>query len=396
MKKGTKVAEKKEVKKSQKQEFAEVDDILDSIREEYPEIKIGRGTQEYIDEVLTIKHFPSGIPQLDFLLDGGVPVGRFMVLYGPESSGKTTLAMAFISQYMAANPNDYVLILDAENSVEPKWYARFNVPMERVIVVPGTMPLEDMVTAGHKLLRRMREKGKKVGIAMLDSIRQMSPAIEIEGKKEGRGFAEANMRQDHVGTAARKTRQFLAMWNPVIRTMECATIVITHVTVDIGGHGGLIQSGGYALRHWPHAILKLYRKGDDAFKKELMMPDGQKKEVRVGYFTVITLEKTKVSEHEGKSIAVPFIIGVGFKTSLALLNSAVGYGIIDRSGSWYKYKGESIGQGSTAAQEWLEANKLQALEIEQSLLTLMQSKGDSPASAGDGESSNIPPIPVVE
>jgi recombination protein RecA len=373
-----------------------VDGILDSIRDEYPEIMIGRGTQDYIDEVLTIKHFKSGIPQLDFLLNGGVPVGRFMVLYGPESSGKTTLAMSFIAQYMASNPEDYVLILDAENSVEPEWYARFGVPMERVIVVPGTMPLEDMVTAGHKLLRRMKEKGLRVGMALVDSIRQMSPAIEIEGKKEGRGFAEANMRQDHVGTAARKTRQFLSMWNPVIRVMECATIVITHVTVDIGGHGGLIQSGGYALRHFPHAILKLYRKGDDSFKKELLMPDGQKKEVKIGYFTVVTLEKTKVSEHEGKSIAIPFIIGVGFKTSLALLNSAVGYGIVERAGSWYKYKGESIGQGSTAAVEWFETNKLQALEIEQSLLTLMQSKSDSPASAGDDESSNIPPIPVAE
>jgi len=354
---------------------AVLDNLLKTMRERNPELLIGRGTEEYIDDVLKIHHFPSGIPQLDFLLSGGLPGGRFIVLYGPESCGKTTVSMVFIAQYLLEHPEEYVLILDAENSVDADWAKQFGVDMSRVIVIPGTMPLEDMATEGVRALRLAKENGVIIRMCLVDSASSMTPAIEVEGKKEGRGQPVIDMRQDSVGTAARKIRRFLSTWCPTVRSLDCATIIISHVTVDIANQGRLIAKGGYALKHFPHAILRMWRKNDQSFEKEIICPDGVKRNIKAGFFTVINLEKTKISKYEGHSIAIPFLVGVGFQTSLALLNSAVGYGIVERSGSWFKYKGESIGQGAQAAAEWLSQNKLKSLEIEQSLLTLMHGGG---------------------
>lgn len=338
----------------------------------------GRATTEVVKPYIHFERSTFGMANLNALTsetgrpeDGGLPHGRFTVFTGPESACKTTLAMDVIAHRLLLHEDEYALIIDAENSVSPEWCAHFGVPMDRIIVVPGTSPLEDMATHGIRILRLARKKGIKISMCLIDSLGSMAPAVEMEGKKSGRAQAEVDIRTDHVATSARKINQMLRVWAPEVLKSGVCCIMIAHMMTDIGGYGGLVMKGGLGLRYFNHFTIRLNRKNDTSFDKEILCRDGEIRKIRTGYYVVATLVKSKAARYEGHKVALPFMVGVGFQTMMALLNSAVGFDIIEKKGSWFKYDGEAIGQGQIKAIKWLEENPEKRIQIENALSAAM-------------------------
>lgn len=340
---------------------------------------VGRATSDTVNKIINYERSPFGLPNLNALLspdgtpeNGGVPHGRFVALCGSEGSSKTTLAMECIARRLTAHEDEYALILDAENAVDLNWCKRFGVPMDRLIVIPGTLPLEDMATHGVRILKHAREQGIKISMCLVDSLGAMAPAVEFEGKKDAKSKKdpEVDVRTDHVATSARKINQMLRVWAPEILKSNTCCFLIAHMMTDIGGYGGQVMKGGLGLRHFAHHIISLSKKQDPSFEKEIRCKDGEVRKIQTGYFVVATLKKAR-SPFEGHKVSLPFIIGVGFETTMSLFNTAVGYKIIEQKGSWFKYRDESIGQGATKAMEWLESHPAERIQIEHELSSAM-------------------------
>lgn len=360
---------------------SKADGLLKEIAKKY-KVVIGRANSEDMKKFTDYKREPTSFPTFNSLLspsgnplEGGLPHGRYFTLYGPQSSGKTALAMDAIKNYLINNSEGYVMILDAENVVDTQWYQHHGIDEDRIILIPGTMALEDMATNALRVLKIFHEQEIVIGMVLIDSLGAMSPAIEMEGKKSGNTKAEANLRQDHVGTRARKIGQLLRSWAPYILTYDTCCILIAHITTDIANGGMLTISGGNALKHWSHAIVRVSRKNDDAFKKKILCKDGEVREVRVGYYCVLKLEKTRLSIFEGHTVSLPWLVGIGFQTISALFDSAVGHGVIEQKGAWYAYNGNTVAQGKAKALEWLEENLSERLEIERKLSEILYDKG---------------------
>lgn len=368
--------------KEEEQPVAKRHQKMDALIKQFSEgnanILIGRGTDPVISKFVNFDRSPFSMAQLNALLshdgkpdNGGAPHGRFIVLSGNESCGKTSLALDCIANRLRNHPDEYALILDAENSVDEKWYSHFGIDPEQVVVIAGTMPLEDMGTEGLRILKYAHENEIKISIVLVDSLGAMAPAIEMEGKKEGRTQLEVNLRNDHVATSARKINQMLRAWNPWIARTGAATFLIAHMMMDIGGYGGAVMKGGKGLKHFMHVNIELSKRKDPVFKKKIRCKDGVERDIDTGFFILATIKKTKISPFEGHQVALPFLIGVGFQTEMAIVNSAMAYGILEKAGAWIKYKGETIAQGQTKAIEWLSANPDKRIEIEQALSTAM-------------------------
>jgi len=378
-KKPRKTKKKKAAAPKEDDPHAEVDMLLREMAKKSGVI-MGRASTAEMDKILRYERSPFGMPNLNALFshsgrpeDGGAPHGRFIVLNGAEGSCKTTLAMDCIARRLTSHEDEYALILDAENAVDPDWAAHFGVPLERVIIIPGTLPLEDMATQGVRILRLFRERGIKISMCLVDSLGAMAPAIELEGKKSGKTVTEVDLRTDHVATSARKINQMLRVWLPEILKSNTCCFLIAHMMTDIGGYGGKVMKGGLGLRYFAHFILNLGRKNDPVFEKEIICRDGEKRKVRTGYFVQAKLQKAR-SPFDGHMVALPFVNGVGFQTTMALFNTAVALGVIDKAGSWFKYNGESIGQGATKAQAWLEENHAERITIEHAISAVMYEK----------------------
>lgn len=367
---------KDEVKKENP--HAKLDQLLGEIAAG-TNLVVGRATSETVNKIINYERSPFGLPNLNALLSpdgtpehGGVPHGRFVALCGSEGSSKTTLAMECIARRLTAHEDEYALILDAENAVDINWCNRFGVPMDRIIVIPGTLPLEDMATHGVRILKHAREQGIKISMCLVDSLGAMAPAVEFEGKKDPKTkkSSEVDVRTDHVATSARKINQMLRVWSPEILKSNTCCFLIAHMMTDIAGYGGQVMKGGLGLRHFAHHIISLSKKTDPSFEKDIMCKDGEVRKIQTGYYVVATLKKAR-SPYEGHKVSLPFIIGVGFETTMSLFNTAVGYKVIEQAGSWFKYKGESIGQGSTKAMEWLDSHPEARIQIELELSSLM-------------------------
>jgi recombination protein RecA len=328
-------------------------------------------------EILKYERSPFGMPNLNSLLsasgvpeEGGAPHGRFIVLNGSEGSCKTTLAMECIARRLTKHTEEFALILDAENAVDPDWAKHFGVPLDRVIVIPGTIPLEDMGTYGLRILKTCRENGIKISMCLIDSLGAMAPAVELEGKKSGRTKVEADLRTDHVATSARKINQLLRTWAPEILKSNTCCFLIAHQMMDIGGYGGRVMKGGLGLRHFAHFIIELRKKNDSSFDKEVRCKDGETRKIRTGYYVEAKLKKAR-SPYEGHSVAMPFLIGIGFATTMSLLNTAVGFDIVQKAGAWFKYKGDPIGQGQAKAIAWLDDHPEERIKIQEELSAAM-------------------------
>ncbi|MCZ2135471.1 MAG: recombinase RecA [Burkholderiales bacterium] len=295
-------------------------------------MKMGEGNTEH-----DIQAVSSGSLGLDIALGiGGLPRGRVVEIYGPESSGKTTLCLSVVAEIQKAG--GVAAYIDAENALDPVYAAKLgvNVP-DMLISQPDTgeqaLEIADML---------VRSGG--VDIVVIDSVAALVPKAEIEGE----------MGDQLPGLQARLMSQALRKLTGNIKRTNTLVIFINQIRMKIGVMFGSPETttGGNALKFYASVRMDIRRIG--AIKKG---------DEVVGNETRVKVVKNKVSP-PFKEALFDIMYGQGISREGEILDMGVEHGFIDKSGAWYSYQGERIGQGRDNARDYLRENAALAREIE--------------------------------
>lgn len=310
-------------------------EAMKGMKKANPDAIIGFASDKDVSEALNYEKIPTGIPQLDHNLDGGIPSGKFSVFTGPSQAGKSSMAYQLIGNSQQEDPEAIWLIADIENSYDSEWVKNLGVDEDR-LVFADTDIMEDVLQRVVDLSRTGCLKG-----VLIDSIGALLPRAEVEAPsaKAGAKPKERNLRQENVAVLNRKIGQFYRMANKDISRHNTACILIAHVYTDINsmGHGEkLITKGGNATKHFAHMRLAFRRAYDKDKEIMVRMPDGREKKVVSGFDSVIKVEKTKQGAHEGHQVYIPFTFGIGFDSKQCTINAAFASGLIEQTGAWYK------------------------------------------------------------
>jgi recombination protein RecA len=286
---------------------------------------------------MNIANVSTGSLGLDIALGvGGMPYGRICEIYGPESSGKTTLTLSVIAQ--AQKQGKTCAFIDAEHALDPIYAEKLGVNIDELIVSQpdtGEQALEicDMLT-----------RSGAVDVVVIDSVAALVPRAEIEGE----------IGDSHVGLAARMMSQAMRKLTGNIKNNNVLVIFINQIRMKIGVMFGSPETttGGNALKFYSSVRLDIRRIG--------AVKDGD--EV-VGNETRVKVVKNKVAP-PFKQAEFQIMYGKGIYHMGEVIDLGVKQNLIDKSGAWYAYKGDKIGQGKANAAKFLEGNPALANEIE--------------------------------
>ena len=303
------------------------------------ERQFGKGTVMRMgdQERVAIPSISTGSLGLDIALGiGGLPKGRICEIYGPESSGKTTLTLQVIAEAQKAGGT--AAFIDAEHALDPQYAEKLGVQVDDLIMSqPDTG--EQALEVAEMLVR-----SGAVDILVIDSVAALTPKAEIEGE----------MGDSHVGLQARLLSQAMRKLTGAIKQTNCLVIFINQIRMKIGVMFGSPETttGGNALKFYSSVRLDIRRIG--------AVKDGD--EV-VGNETRVKVVKNKVSP-PFKQAEFQIMYGVGIYQMGEVIDWGVKLNLIDKSGAWYAYKGEKIGQGKANAARFLQENAGLAKEIE--------------------------------
>ena len=290
---------------------------------------------------------PSGSLSLDLALGvGGYPKGRIIEIYGPESSGKTTFALHAIAQ--AQKNGGYAAFIDAEHALDPKYAKALGVDVDNLILSqPDTG--EQALEITEQLVR-----SNAIDIVVIDSVAALVPKVEIDG----------DMGDSHVGLQARLMSQAMRKLSGVISKTNTVAIFINQIREKVGVMFGSPEttSGGRALKFYSTIRLDVRRvegiKQGDAI---------------IGNLTRIKVVKNKVAA-PFKTVEVDLIYGKGVSRYGEILDLAVEREIIDKSGAWFSYEGEKIGQGRENVKKYLAENPNLCDELEAKIRAFNEEK----------------------
>ena len=267
---------------------------------------------------------------------GGLPRGRIVEVYGPESSGKTTLTLQVIAQAQRAGGS--CAFIDAEHALDPVYAAKLGVDVENLLVSQpdtGEQALEicDMVVRSGAL-----------DVVVIDSVAALTPKAEIEGE----------MGDSHMGLQARLMSQALRKMAGNIKNSNTLVIFINQIRMKIGVMFGSPETttGGNALKFYSSVRLDIRRIGTIKEGDEV-----------VGNETRVKVVKNKVSP-PFRQAEFQIMYGEGIFHLGEVIDLGVKLGLVEKSGAWYAYQGEKIGQGKKNAAAWLQENPVIAEEIE--------------------------------
>ncbi|KAF5188539.1 Reca [Thalictrum thalictroides] len=285
-----------------------------------------------------VETFPSGCLTLDLALGGGLPKGRIVEIYGPESSGKTTLALHAIAEVQRLGGN--AMLVDAEHAFDPAYSKALGVDIENLIVCQpdnGEMALE---TAD-----RMCRSGA-VDLICVDSVSALTPRAEIEG--------EIGMQQ--MGLQARLMSQALRKMSGNASKAGCTLIFLNQIRYKIGVFYGNpeVTSGGIALKFFASVRLEIRSTGKIKSVKG---------EEDIGLRVRVRVQKSKVSRPY-KQAEFDIIFGQGVSQLGCILDCAETMDVVVRKGSWYSYEDHRLGQGRDKALQYLRENPHLSSEIE--------------------------------
>ena len=303
------------------------------------ERQFGKGTVMRMGdkERVAIPSISTGSLGLDIALGiGGLPKGRICEIYGPESSGKTTMTLQVIAE--AQKKGGTAAFIDAEHALDPQYAERLGVKVDDMIVSqPDTG--EQALEVAEMLVR-----SGAVDVLVVDSVAALTPKAEIEGE----------MGQSHVGLQARLLSQAMRKLTGAIKQTNCLVIFINQIRMKIGVMFGSPETttGGNALKFYASVRLDIRRTG--------AVKDGD--EV-VGNETRVKVVKNKVSP-PFKQAEFQIMYGEGIYHMGEVIDWGVKLNLVDKSGDWYAYKGDKIGQGKANASRFLEEHPDIANEIE--------------------------------
>jgi len=281
---------------------------------------------------------PTGSLGLDYALGvGGVPRGRVAEIYGPESSGKTTLALHFIAE--AQKRGGIAAFIDAEHAFDAKYAKALGVDVDNLLISqPDTG--EQALDITETLVR-----SGAIDIIVIDSVAALVPRAEIEGE----------MGDAHMGLQARLMSQALRKLTAVISKSKTAVVFINQIRMKIGVMFGNPETttGGNALKFYSTIRLDI--------RKIATIKENQ--EV-VGSRTRVRVVKNKVAP-PFRETEFDITYGLGISHTGELLDIAAKYEVVEKSGAWYSYQTDRLGQGREAAKRFLEENKdiYQAIDI---------------------------------
>ena len=301
-----------------------------------------------------VEVIPTGSLALDLALGvGGLPRGRIVEIYGPESSGKTTLTLQVVAQ--AQKLGGVAAFVDAEHALDPEYARKLGVKVEDLLVSQpdtGEQALE---------ITDMLVRSGAVDIVVVDSVAALTPKAEIEGE----------MGDSHVGLHARLMSQALRKLTGNISRSRTLVIFINQIRMKIGVMFGNPETttGGNALKFYASVRLDIRRTG--AIKKG---------EEVVGSETKVKVVKNKMAPPFRQAL-FEILYGEGISREGELIEMGVAANLVSKSGAWYAYKKERIGQGKDSARQFLKDNPAIAQEIETELRARMQT-GSAPVAAG--------------
>jgi len=287
-----------------------------------------------------VESIPTGSLGLDIALGiGGLPRGRVIEIYGPESSGKTTLTLEVIAQVQKAGGT--AAFVDAEHALDPSYAEKLGVNIQELLVSQpdtGEQALE---------ITDMLVRSGAVDVVVIDSVAALTPKAEIEGE----------MGELQVGLHARLMSQALRKLTGNIKRSNTMVIFINQIRMKIGVMFGSPETttGGNALKFYASVRLDIRRIGAIKNGEEV-----------VGNQTRVKVVKNKVAP-PFRETEFEIMYGAGISHEGEIVDLGANNGIIEKSGAWYSYKGERIGQGKDNARTWLQQNPKAAEEIEQQI-----------------------------
>ncbi len=303
------------------------------------EKQFGKGSVMRLGEnsKMNVDAIPTGSMALDAALGiGGLPKGRIVEIYGPEASGKTTLALHVVAE--TQKQGGEAAYIDVEHALDPVYARALGVDVDSLLVSQpdtGEQALEIM----EALIR-----SGAVDIVVLDSVAALVPRAEIEGE----------MGDAHVGLQARLMSQAMRKLAPVVSKSNCLALFINQLRMKVGVMYGNpeVTSGGNALKYYASVRLDVRRtetlkSGQDA----------------IGSHTRVKVVKNKLAP-PFKQAEFDVLYGVGISKDSELVDLAVKLEIIEKSGSWFGYKGERLAQGRENVRDLLRATPELAAEIE--------------------------------
>ena len=276
---------------------------------------------------VAVETVPTGCLSLDLALGlGGVPKGRVIEIYGPESSGKTTVALHMIAE--AQKRGGIAGFIDAEHAMDPVYAKNIGVDIDELYI---SQP--DSGDQALEIAETMVRSGA-IDIIVIDSVAALVPKQEIEG----------DMGDSHVGLQARLMSQALRKLTPVISKSNCVVIFINQLREKVGVMFGNPETttGGRALKFYASVRM-------DVRRIETLKQSGE----MVGNRTRIKIVKNKIAP-PFKEAEFDIMFGKGISRAGDILDLATGIDLIKKSGAWYAYEGEKIGQGRENAKTYLE------------------------------------------
>lgn len=298
---------------------------LDSIEKQFGKGSIMKMGDSYATKVECI---PTGSLSLDLALGGGIPKGRIIEIYGPESSGKTTLTLHAIAEIQKQGGT--AAFIDAEHALDPAYAKRIGVDVENLLLSQPDNG-EQALEIAETLVR-----SNAVDLIVVDSVAALVPRAEIEG----------DMGDSHMGLQARLMSQALRKLTGVISRSNATVVFINQIRMKIGVMFGNPETttGGNALKFYASVRMDIRR-----------IAQIKQGENIIGNRTRVKVVKNKIAP-PFRQAEFDIMYNEGISKAGDVLDLAVTHEIVEKSGAWFAYKGEKISQGREAAKVYLTAN----------------------------------------
>ncbi len=323
---------------SLKEKQKAMESAISQIEKQFGKGSIMRLGQREVSEVVPV--IPTGSIAFDIALGiGGVPKGRVVEIYGQEASGKTTIALHIIAE--AQKQGGIAAFIDAEHALDPEYARKLGVDVENLLISQpdyGEQALE---------IAEILVRSGTVDVVVVDSVAALVPKAELEGE----------MGDSHMGLQARLMSQALRKLTGIVSRSKTCFIFINQVRERIGIIMGNPETttGGRALKFYASVRVEI--------KKILSIKDGEN---TIGNRVKVKVVKNKLAP-PFKEAEFDIIYGEGISVEGDLVDTGVAYGVIEKAGTWYSYKGERLGQGRDNVKNILKQNKELAEKIREEI-----------------------------